>query len=102
GPFLTRATPFLVVSNVAWMAEITCGLGLLLAKTRTPAWIGGIALVAAIELGAREMFFGATMIGMLLLYARRDLSTRLLPGFVAVYAIALAMVVGLLPRGAFH
>jgi hypothetical protein len=102
GPFRAAAPLLAFVSNAAWIAEVACGVGLLVVRLRPVAWIGAVALVAAIELGAREMFFGSTMVGVLLLYARRDLNTRLLPGFVVLYAVSLAMVTGVLPRVAFH
>lgn len=102
GPFRVTSPWLAVVSNVAWSAEIACGVGLLVPRVRTVAWMGAVALVCAIELGAREIFFGSSMVGVLLLYARRNLNGPALPAFVVLYLVCLAMVVGVLPRGVFH
>jgi hypothetical protein len=44
-----------------------------------------IVLMVAIELGAREMFFGGLLIGLLLLFARRDRVATALPWIATVY-----------------
>jgi hypothetical protein len=47
--------------------------------------VATIVLFVAIQLGAREVFFGGLMVGLLLLFARRDLVARALPWFTCLY-----------------
>ncbi len=47
--------------------------------------------MAVIECAARELFFGALFINLLLLFPRRDLNSRLLPLFVLLYGGLVAL-----------
>jgi hypothetical protein len=47
--------------------------------------VATILLFVAIQLGAREVFFGGLMVGLLLLYARRDRVAAALPWIAGVY-----------------
>jgi len=49
--------------------------------------IATILLFLAIELGAREMFFGGLMVGLILLFARRDLLARTVPWITGFYLV---------------
>jgi hypothetical protein len=47
--------------------------------------IATILLFVAIQMGAREMFFGGLMVGALLLFAKRDRVAGALPWITALY-----------------
>lgn len=87
GPFRAASPALVVVSNLTWVAEIGLAIGLLLARLRRFALVAAIALIVAIEAGAREIFFGGLMLGLLLLFARRDRLAPLLPWIGAGYVL---------------
>lgn len=89
GPFRAEAPLLVAVSNLTWIAEIVLPIGLLLPRTRTLAMLALLALMVAIQAGARELFFAGLMFGGLLLSARRDLVGRLIPVAGISYAIGL-------------
>ena len=72
-------------SNITWLAELILPLGLLWQRTRATAMVMTILLFVAIQLGAREVFFGGMMVGLLLLFSRRDRLARLLPWITGLY-----------------
>ncbi len=82
GPFRAEAPLLVAASNATWLAEILLPLGLLATRTRTLSLVALIGLMLAIQAGARELFFAGLMFGGLLLFARRDLVGRLIPGVV--------------------
>jgi hypothetical protein len=47
--------------------------------------IATILLFVAIQMGAREVFFGGLMVGLLLLFARRDRVAGALPWITGLY-----------------
>ena len=85
GPFRADAPGLVVVSNLTWILEIVLPLGLLVAATRRLAMVATIALFVAIQLGAREVFFGGVMVGLLLLFEPRDRVAPWLPVAALVY-----------------
>jgi hypothetical protein len=93
GPFRAQAPLLVAVSNLTWLAEIALPIGLLGlfgSRTRTFAMVASIALMIAIQAGAREIFFGGIMVGGLLLFARRDRVSPLLPVAGLCYVLWLA------------
>lgn len=86
GPFRVQSIPLIMISNLTWIAELLLPIGLLLPRTRKAALVASVLFVGAIEVGAREFFFGAMMIGLLLLFATRDRLGPLLPIFGLGYA----------------
>ncbi len=85
GPFRVDAPLLVVISNMTWLLELVLPLGLLWSRTRVISMVATIVLFVAIQLGAREIFFGGLMVGLLLLFARRDLVARALPWFTGLY-----------------
>lgn len=79
GPFRAEAPLLVAVSNLTWLAEIVLPIGLLVSRTRTIAMFASLALMIAIQVGAREIFFAGIMIGGLLLFDRRDRVSPFLP-----------------------
>jgi len=85
GPFRADAPLLVLVSNLTWILEIVLPLGLLWSRTRVASMIATIALFVAIQIGAREMFFGGLMVGLLLLFDRRDRVASALPWIFCLY-----------------
>ncbi len=86
GPFRADAPSLVAISNLTWLAELVLPVGLLLARTRALCMWGAILLLVAIQLGAREVFFGGLMVGSLLLFElRRDRLARSFPLVALVY-----------------
>ncbi len=98
GPFSSTAPLLVAASNLTYVGEMFLPLLLLLPKTRRFAIPATFALILAIELFAREVFFGLWFTGLLLLYARPPTYRR---AFVVVVALDVAMLlvrVGALPE----
>jgi len=87
GPFRPDAPLLVLVSNLTWLLELILPFGLLWPRTRRISMIATILLFLAIELGAREMFFGGLMVGLILLFARRDLLARAVPWITGFYLV---------------
>ena len=79
GPFRVDAPGLIVVSNLTWLAELVLPLGLLIPSTRRWALFASLALLAAIQVGAREFFFAGWMLAGFLLFLERDRLSPLLP-----------------------
>ncbi len=90
GPFTSSSPLFLIASNASWIGEIILPIMLLFRRTRLIAFIGLIALIVAIEVAARELYFGAFFLMILFLFAPSDWNRKALPGFIAFYVLALA------------
>jgi len=87
GPFRADAPWLLVLSNGTWLAELVLPPLLLWRRTRLPAMVATILLFVAIQLAAKEVFFGGLMVGLLLLYADRDRVATALPWIAGVYLV---------------
>lgn len=102
GPYAFESPLALLVSNGVWIGEIAAGLMLLLPRLRPLGVLLGLALLLGIELGARELMFGALMTNMLCLYFPAAWSRALLPISAAFYAVLLAVRAGVLPGWSFN
>jgi hypothetical protein len=87
GPFRAEAPMLVVISNATWIAEILLPFGLMWSRTRIVSMFAALALMAAIQLGAREVFFAGLMVGGLLLYARRDRLAAFVPVLGVFYLV---------------
>lgn len=101
GPFRVDEPLFLLLANGAWITELALAPLLLLARTRVLAAVGVIVFMIAIEVGARELFFGMMMISLALLYTQRDVNRIALPIFALAIAILMGTSAGLLPAWSF-
>jgi hypothetical protein len=72
GPFHFEGAIPLAISNGIWILEIVLPVLLLLRKTRRPAAILLLSLLAGIELLAREWIFGLISAGLIALFLERD------------------------------
>jgi hypothetical protein len=98
GPYRVDSLLFVALSNGVWIAELALAPLLLLARTRLAATGAAIALVAAIQLGARELGFAFLFTSLLLLFTRQG-NARALPWLGVLYLYALAAVWLGLPGG---
>ncbi len=101
GPFRVDDTLFVLISNLAWIGELTLPLLLLVRRTRTIGIVATLGYITMIEIAAREIFFGGLMVGLVLLFARTDAVRRGLPWFIVLYAAALASLAGIVPSWTF-
>ncbi len=101
GPYRVDSPRFVLMSNLAYLGELVLPPLLLIHRTRTLAVAALLAYVFAIEAGARELFFGLMMVGILLLFAPASWLKRSFPVFVAAYVYLTLLAVGLLPRWYF-
>lgn len=99
GPYRVAGWPLRLVSNAVWLAELALPALLLWRRTRAAATLAALALVLAIQLGAREAGFALLFGNLLLLFAPTALNARLLPVAAAAYVWALGAAAGLLPGG---
>ena len=74
---------------------------LLVPRTRVLAAIASIGFVIMIELGARELTFGALMVNLLLLFLPGRWIKRLFPAFLLFYLYLAAHKLGLAPMFAY-
>ena len=91
GPFRAQAPLLVAVSKLTLLAEIGLPIALVWTRTRALAVPATIALFVGIQLGAREVFFGGLMIGLVLLFARRDALGRALPWIAGLYLVWLLL-----------
>jgi hypothetical protein len=100
GPYRVASLPFVLGSNAVYLLEMALALLLCVRRTRPWAALAALALIAAIEAGAREFFFGLVFGNTLLLFTRRDTNT---PAWWPVAAIlALLIVLRLGVFGSIH
>ncbi len=85
GPYRVDSLLFLAVSNSVYVFEMLAGVLLLVARTRWMAAIAAIGFVIMVELGAREIIFGALMINLLLLFVPGQWNKKLFGAFVVFY-----------------
>ena len=85
GPFRADAPFLIAISNMTWLLEMMLPLGLLWSRTRAMSMVATILLFVAIQFGAQEVFFGGLMVGLLLLFARRDRLAGALPWITGLY-----------------
>ncbi len=98
GPFAFQNPFALVLSNLTYLAEIGLGSTLLLShRLRPVAWAGAALLVMAIEVGAREFYFGVAMLQLLVLFAPREHHRLWAPVFAAAPILLLLASLGIVP-----
>lgn len=102
GPYIVRSLPLLAVSNVTWVVELLLAPFLLWPKTRTVAALTGLALIAAIEVGARELFFGLVFANAILLFLPGAWHRRATIPVAGLLAAMTLSRFGLLPEAVFH
>ncbi len=102
GPYLVASPLFVALSHATYLVEMALAPALAWARTRALAVGAALAFLFAIELGAREVFFGLAVANAILLLLRGDLHRRLIPLFAALLALLLLVRVGVLPDVVFY
>ena len=92
----------MALSNAVYAFEIAAAALLLARATRTATAVSCIVFLGLIEIGAREILFGAVFANLLLLFFSSDLNRRLLPVFALLYLWLVAMRLGLVPPMYFN
>jgi hypothetical protein len=85
----TSATGVLL-SNAAWLGEITCGLLLLSRRWVEVGAVGGLLLLVAIQMAARELFFAGLVAQLLLLFLPLRTAVAATPLVGSFYLLLLA------------
>lgn len=101
GPYRIDQSIFLLLSNSVWIAEIVLPAGLIWRRTRTAAAAAALALVAALQLGAREVGFALVFGNGILLFAPAAWHRRALPVVAALLLLSLLASAGILPGRAW-
>ena len=101
GPYRLDQPLFVLLSNAVWIAEVVLPAGLIWRRTRTAAAVAALALVAALQFGAREIGFAIVFGNGLLLFAPASWHRRTLPVVAALLVLALLASAGLLPGRAW-
>jgi hypothetical protein len=101
GPFRIDSLFFVVLSNGVWLGELAVAAALFVPRLRRLTVLAALLFLAAIELGARELFFGFLMANLALLWLGPRIHARALPGFLVVYAYLLGMALGWMPHWSF-
>ena len=102
GPYTPAAPTLVAVSNATWMFEIALAPLLAWRRTRVVATLGAIALVAAIEVGAREVFFGLVFLDGLLLFLPPAVQRGAVVGVALALALLALVRLGILPEATFY
>jgi hypothetical protein len=102
GPYLVASGLFVALSRAVYLAEMALAVLLVVPATRRLGVWGATLFVVAIEIGAREVFFGLVFVNALLLFLRTDLNRKLIGAFAALLAALLLIRVGVLPEVVFY
>jgi hypothetical protein len=88
GPYATSDTFFLLISNSIWIGEMGVAVLLVFSRWRKVALFAGIFIVGGIELGARELVFGALFSVLLLVFYSGRNAIAVWPAFAAVQILS--------------
>ena len=102
GPFAIRSPLALLIANGVYLFEMAAPVLLVWRRTRPYAAVAALAVITAIEIGARELLFGILFVNLLLLFFARPVNRVLLPVSLAVLAVLAAARSGLLPPFSFN
>ena len=101
GPYRMESVLLVGLSNLTWLSEIGLAVALVGRRTGAMAAMGTIAMLFAIELAAREVFFGLLMLNLLCLWLPLSVQRRVWPIFVGAVAVLLLTSAGWLPDWTF-
>jgi len=102
GPYTPAAPALVAVSNATWMLEIALAPLLAWRPTRVVAALAAMALITAIEVGAREVFFGLVFLDCLLLFLPAGVQRAAVVGVVLALAALVLVRLGVLPEATFY
>ena len=102
GPYAVRGPLVVAIANLTWIAEMALAPALLWRRTRPFAVAAAVALIVAIELAAREAFFGLLYVNLILLFLERPWHSKLVAPVAALLALMLFVGIGWLPAVVFY
>lgn len=85
GSYRVSSPLFLAASNAVWIFEMATPFFLMWRRTRVMAALATLAFLAAIELGARECFFGLIFSNLAMLFLPGRVHERARPWFGIAY-----------------
>lgn len=97
GPYRVDGLLFMAISNFVYLFEMAAGVLLLLRPLRAWAAAAGVVFVVLIQVGARELTFGALMINLLLLSLPGAPIRRVFAVFLAGYVYLVLAAFGVVP-----
>ena len=100
GPYRVANLPFVLMSNLVWIAELALPAGMLAARTRTLASVAAMAFIATLQLGAREAGFAILFLNLLALFAPAPLAKAVAVTSLAVLGLVALAALGILPGSA--
>lgn len=102
GPYRVAGWTFPLLSNGTWIAEIVLAIALCVRRVRPVAMVGALSLLLAIEVVAREVFFGLVFASAILLFTRGDTQGSMRWAIVAVLLALIGSRAGVLPAVTFY
>jgi hypothetical protein len=102
GPYRVASPLFVLVSNAVYVTEIALALLLLVRRLRPYAVAAALVFLAAVEVAAREIFFGLLFANALLLFWPARLHRRLVGVFAGLLLCLLLIRAGILPQLVFY
>jgi hypothetical protein len=102
GPYLATSPLVLAASNGTVLVELALAPLLAWRRTRTAAALAGLALLFAIEIGAREVFFGLVFANAIALYLPAAVHRRLVLPVAAGLGMLTLSRLGVLPEIVFY
>lgn len=102
GPYRPDTMALVLLSNATWVAEMLLAVLLVLPRTRLVALVATCFLFLAIEVAAREIFFGLIFLSGLSVFGPPALSRNLLLPYAIVVALLLLVRLGVLPEVVFR
>jgi hypothetical protein len=102
GPYAVRSALVVAIANLTWIAEIALAPALVWRRTRPFAIAAAVALIVAIEVAAREVFFGLLYLNLILLFLDRALHPKLVLPVVGILVALVLVRVGVLPAVVFY
>lgn len=102
GPFLVTSPAVLAVSNLVYATELLLPVLLLWPPTRTLGVAGTLAMLAGIEVAAREVFFGLVFANGVLLFLPRAAPAGVVLAVAAFLAWLLLGAIGVVPAMVYH
>lgn len=100
GPYRVDSVPFVLVSNLTYVAEMGLAAMLAIPRLRRAGVVGALLLLVLIESAAREFEFGALFTNLTLLFLPWAANRFVLWPLAGMYAVIVIMKLGWIP--AFH
>ncbi len=102
GPYFVQSPLVVAISNLTWIAEMALAPALLWRRTRRLAVVAAAGLIVAIELAAREVFFGLLYLNLILLFLETTRHAKLVVPVAVLLGYLVLVRVGWMPMVVFY